>query len=74
MSRNLESLLIEILTATIFIISILIMINCVMRALSSGLSEGWSRCLAHSRIAGTLPKMQLLQCVLAIIIINNSII
>ena len=53
--------MIIILLIIIMIIVVLIMINCVMRALSSGLSEGWSRSPPPTRIAGTLPKMQLLQ-------------
>ena len=50
--------MIFLLLILMFIFVLLVMINCVMRALSSGLSEGWSRSPAPTRIAGTLPKMQ----------------
>ena len=55
-------LMIMIMIMIIILLLIIIMINCVMRALSSGLSEGWSRSRAPTRIAGTLPKMQSLRC------------
>ena len=51
-------MVIVVLILMFIFLLLLIMINCVMRALSSGLSEGWSRSPAPTRIAGTLPKMQ----------------